>query len=156
LLLQRMGRLHRHQRGKDQSDRPERLRTARCLITGVDWTATPVEPVKGSKLVYRLHALLRSAAVLEPYLSATPLRLPHDISPLVQRAYGTDPVGPPEWQEAMARAREAHELRQARQRENALDFQINPVGKPGRPLIGWIDAGVGDADDTRRGRAQVR
>jgi CRISPR-associated endonuclease/helicase Cas3 len=161
LLLQRMGRLHRHRRGDDQSERPERLRTARCLVTGADWATVPVEPVPGSKRIYRFHALLRTAAVLEPYLSGSApmgnvVRLPDDISPLVQRAYGGDQIGPETWQEAMVRARDAHELHQAKQREKALDFQINAVGSPGRALVGWVDAGVGDADDTRKGRAQVR
>ncbi|MEU7831269.1 MULTISPECIES: CRISPR-associated helicase Cas3' [unclassified Nonomuraea] len=161
LLLQRMGRLHRHVRGQEQSDRPERLRTARCLLTGADWDAVPAKPVRGSTSIYRNHALLRSAAVLEPYLSGTAesghvVRLPEDISPLVQVAYGIDPVGPEEWQEAMARAAASDQLHQARQEEAAQDFQINDVGRAGRPLLGWIDAGVGDADDTRRGRAQVR
>ena len=36
LLLQRMGRLHRHQRGVNQSHRPEKLRQARCYIVGVE------------------------------------------------------------------------------------------------------------------------
>ncbi|WP_443058604.1 hypothetical protein [Streptomyces sp. NBC_00775] len=48
LLLQRVGRLHRHQRGEAQGERPERLRTARCLVTGVDWNTdlrpTPTAP----------------------------------------------------------------------------------------------------------------
>ncbi|WP_327043726.1 CRISPR-associated helicase Cas3' [Microbispora sp. NBC_01189] len=161
LLLQRMGRLHRHQRGEDQADRPVRLRTARCLVTGADWAAVPVEPVPGSKRVYRLHALLRSAAVLEPFLTGTAptghiVPLPDDISPLVQRAYGAGQIGPQAWQEAMARARVAHELHRAKQREKADAFQISPVGRPGRALVGWVEAGVGDADDTRKGRAQVR
>jgi CRISPR-associated helicase Cas3 len=161
LLLQRMGRLHRHRRGQDQSERPERLRTARCLVTGADWATVPVEPVSGSGRVYGLHALLRSAAVLEPYLSGTAatghiVRLPEDISPLVQRAYGPHPQGPPQWQTAMAKARSQHERGQDRQREKAKDFQLNEVGQPGRPLVGWVEAGVGDADDTRTGRAQVR
>jgi hypothetical protein len=161
LLLQRMGRLHRHQRGEGQTDRPKRLRSARCLVIGANWEAVPVEPVRGSRRVYRLHALLRSAAVLEPYLAGTSptghvVRLPHDISPLVQRAYGSERVGPESWQEAMARARAAHELHGNTQREKALDFQLGPVGRPGLALVGWVDAGVGDADDTRKGRAQVR
>ncbi|MGC5411567.1 CRISPR-associated helicase/endonuclease Cas3, partial [Streptomyces sp. DT225] len=46
LLLQRMGRLHRHQRGADQQDRPERLRRARCLVTGADWDAEVPVPVR--------------------------------------------------------------------------------------------------------------
>lgn len=161
LLLQRMGRLHRHQRGAGQNERPERLRMARCLVTGADWEAVPVEPVRGSRRIYRLHALLRSAAVLEPYLSGTGesghiARLPQDISPLVQRAYSGEPVGPGAWQQEMERARVNQDLHQERQREKASSFQVNEVGKAGRALVGWLDAGVGDADDTRRGRAQVR
>jgi CRISPR-associated endonuclease/helicase Cas3 len=131
------------------------------LVTGVDWDAVPMEPVSGSRRIYRLHALLRSAAVLEPYLSGAAetghvVRLPDEISPLVQRAYGTEPVGPAEWQDAMVRARGDLELHQQRQHEKAQAFQINEVGKAGRAVVGWVDAGVGDADDTRVGRAQVR
>ena len=161
LLLQRMGRLHRHERGAGQSERPPRLRTARCLITGADWSAAPPEPVPGSVRVYRRYALLRSAAVLEPYLSGTAetghtVRLPHDISPLIQRAYGPDEVGPAEWQEAIAAAHREEDAHRESQRRNAAAFQIAPVGRPGSPLLGWVEAGVGDADDTRSGRAQVR
>ncbi len=161
LLLQRMGRLHRHMRGEGQHERPERLRVARCLVTGADWRTSPPTPVKGSQRIYRLHALLRAAAVLEPYLAGTVatgnvVRLPEDISPLVQSAYGSGPLGPPTWQESMQRADEEHVVHQVKQRGKAQNFQISDVGKPGKALIGWVDAGVGDADDTRRGRAQVR
>ncbi|WP_079150774.1 type I-E CRISPR-associated protein Cse1/CasA [Streptomyces sparsogenes] len=151
LVLQRMGRLHRHQR-----DRPARLRTARCLLTGVDWRAEPPEPVRGSRAVYGLHTLLRSLAVLQPLLDGRPLSLPQDISRLVQRAYGDAPEGPETWARAMAEAYEEHQERAGEQRARAEVFRLDEVRKPGRALIGWIDAGVGDADDTRAGRAQVR
>lgn len=161
LLLQRMGRLHRHERGKGQSERPERLRRARCLVTGVDWSATPVEPVEGSQRVYQPYSLLRSAAVLWPYLTgATPkertVRLPEDISPLVQSAYGTAPEGPQSWQQAMDAAHDKYRVHIEKQRKKAEDFRLAAVGRDGSALIGWIDAGVGDADDTPAGRAQVR
>ncbi|MER7128239.1 CRISPR-associated helicase Cas3' [Streptosporangium saharense] len=157
LLLQRMGRLHRHVR----DDRPEPLRTARCLVTGADWTATPIEPVKGSRAVYGAYALLRSAAVLEPYLTGSAptghaVRLPQDISPLVQRAYGPEPVGPDSWQEALAHAHKEHDQHRDKQHDKAQSFQLAEVAKAGRSLLGWIEAGVGDADDSPRGRAQVR
>ncbi|MFF5471925.1 CRISPR-associated helicase Cas3' [Streptomyces achromogenes] len=159
LLLQRMGRLHRHQRGPGQTERPERLRTARCLLTGADWTADVPAPVRGSVAVYGQYTLLRSAAVLLPHLdggSGRPVRLPADISPLVQSAYGQAPVGPDHWQDAMKKAREQFERHRDDQAERAAVFRLGDVGKPGRPLFGWVAAGVGDTDDTPTGRAQVR
>ncbi|MGW9212327.1 type I-E CRISPR-associated protein Cse1/CasA [Embleya sp. NPDC055664] len=172
LMLQRMGRLHRHPRGEGQDRRPHRLRVARCLVVGVDWDATPPQPVDGSRAVYGMYALLRSLAVLELHPNddnghdhdhdhghapdPRRLRLPEDISDLVQRAYGTTAQGPPAWAAVMEEARVEYEVHRAGQRRDADAFRLDEVRKDGRPLIGWIDAGVGDADDTRAGRAQVR
>ncbi|BBA99031.1 putative CRISPR-associated helicase [Actinacidiphila reveromycinica] len=159
LLLQRMGRLHRHPRGEQQSDRPARLRRPRCLVTGVDWQSEPApEPVRGSCTVYGAYPLLRSLAVLAPHMKppGRPVRLPEDISALVQRAYGDNEFCPPQWEEVVGPARTAHEEVRAKQQQKAEVFRLDDVRKAGRPLIGWIDAGVGDADDTRVGRAQVR
>ncbi|NEA43848.1 type I-E CRISPR-associated protein Cse1/CasA [Streptomyces sp. SID11385] len=162
LLLQRMGRLHRHPRGQDQEQRPARLRQARCLVTGVDWETGPApEPVPGSAAIYGSYALLRSLAVLAPHLGTAgaagrPLRLPEDISPLVQRAYGEEDPCPPEWEPVLAPARDKYRTARERQSQKAEVFRLDGVRKAGRPLIGWIDAGVGDADDTPVGRAQVR
>ncbi|WP_256069799.1 type I-E CRISPR-associated protein Cse1/CasA [Streptomyces sp. DvalAA-14] len=162
LLLQRMGRLHRHPRGEQQGDRPPRLRQPRCLVTGVDWLTEPVPtPVRGSRTIYGLYPLLRSLAVLAPHLGRSgrpgrPVRLPEDISALVQRAYGVDELCPPQWEETAGPARALHEQARVEQQKKAEVFRLDEVRKAGRPLIGWIDAGVGDADDSRAGRAQVR
>ncbi|MFD3442363.1 CRISPR-associated helicase Cas3' [Streptomyces sp. NPDC058685] len=159
LLLQRMGRLHRHHRGESQADRPERLRTARCLVTGTDWDAPVPKPVRGSVAVYGAYALLRSAAALQPHLddpARCPVRLPADISPLVQRAYTPDAECPPGWAEALHEAAAADRRHREDQAGRAATFRLGPVGRAGRPLFGWVAAGVGDADDTRSGRAQVR
>ncbi|MGW8527558.1 CRISPR-associated helicase Cas3' [Nocardiopsis sp. NPDC055824] len=164
LILQRMGRLHRHPRGQDQSDRPERVRRARCLVTGVDWGEAPPTPVRGSRTVYGEYALLRALAVLRTRLEAEPadagtartVRLPDDISPLVQDAYGDGSIAPDTWDEAMAQALRAHETEQARKGEKAQTFLLKPAARDGRALIGWIEAGVGDAEDTQAGKAQVR
>ncbi|MFE5302016.1 CRISPR-associated helicase Cas3' [Streptomyces sp. NPDC056632] len=157
LLLQRMGRLHRHLRGAGQGQRPARLREARCLVTGVDWDGPVPVPVRGSVAVYGAHALLRSAAALLPHLGeGRPVRLPEDISPLVQRAYADGPDGPAEWAQALDDALERRETRRADQAERASVFRLGEVESAGRPLFGWVAAGAGDADDTRAGRAQVR
>ncbi|MGX9227587.1 hypothetical protein ACWV95_17660 [Streptomyces albus] len=56
LVLQRLGRLHRHPR-----QRPARLAQARCLVTGVDWAQTPALPGQG--LGGRLRRPAHAAAV---------------------------------------------------------------------------------------------
>ncbi|MEU3309980.1 CRISPR-associated helicase Cas3' [Nocardiopsis sp. NPDC006832] len=165
LLLQRMGRMHRHPRGEDQSERPPRLRAARCLVTGVDWTQSPPRPVKGSRTVYGQYPLLRALAVLRPHLPADPgqastLKLPYYISPLVQFAYEEvdDHVGiaPVEWHEAMDQALCAERTKQVDRAVRARTFLLDPAARDGRAIIGWVDAGVGEADDTQSGKAQVR
>ncbi|MFG2840862.1 CRISPR-associated helicase Cas3' [Streptomyces zaomyceticus] len=159
LLLQRMGRLHRHQRGVAQQDRPARLREPRCLVTGADWSATVPVPVRGSVAVYHLYPLLRSAAVLLPHLDAVaarPVRLPEDISALVQGAYADGAAGPEGWADALSDAQARHREHRDRQAERAAKFTLGGVCKDGEPLFGWVAAGMGDADDTRAGRAQVR
>ncbi|MFI1956015.1 type I-E CRISPR-associated protein Cse1/CasA [Streptomyces xinghaiensis] len=152
LVLQRVGRLHRHPR-----PRPPRLTQARCLVTGVDWLATPPWPVSGSRAVYSgEHTLLRSLAVLGPHLDGKPLRLPDGIGPLVQTAYGEDEIGPDTWAQAMREARADHLALLAEKRGKAEGFLLGPVRRPGRPVYGWLEAHAGDADDSRDGRAQVR
>ncbi|MFI7084223.1 type I-E CRISPR-associated protein Cse1/CasA [Streptomyces anulatus] len=153
LVLQRMGRLHRHPR-----TRPPRLAQARCLITGVeDWNADQPVPVRGSLAVYQgPHTLLRALAVLGPHLDGVPLVLPDHISPLVQAAYDERPVGPAHWGPALAEARRQYLSRMAEKRERADVFRLGPVRRAGRPLFGWLDGNAGDADDSRSGRAQVR
>jgi CRISPR-associated endonuclease/helicase Cas3 len=109
--------------------------------------------------VYGAYMLLRSAAALLPHLDGGrehPVRLPADISLLVQQAYADGPDGPAEWAEAIEAARVRHEEHRADQADRATAFRLDTVARPGRPLFGWVAAGVGDADDTRAGKAQVR
>jgi CRISPR-associated endonuclease/helicase Cas3 len=156
LVLQRMGRLHRHGRGMEQTDRPARLRQARCLLTGVDPTVEPPSLDKGSEAVYEPEALLRSAAVLFPHLElGRPVVLPDDIAPLVQRAYGDGQVGPPAWQDELTAAHQRATDRAGRRRLAAETFQLGEATGRGA-LLGWVEAGVGQAEDGPRGEAQVR
>ncbi len=157
LLLQRMGRLHRHARGTDQQDRPPRLWAARCLLTGVDWSTVPPEPVAGSRGVYGAYPLLRSLAVLGPHLDdSRPVELPGDIAPLVQTAYGDAPVGPPDWAEAMTRAHREDVAKATDADDRARTFQLRPVDPRAGAVVQWVQGGVGEADDGPQGEAQVR
>jgi CRISPR-associated endonuclease/helicase Cas3 len=152
LVLQRMGRLHRHERS-----RPVALQQPRCLLTGVDWSSTPPGPVRGSRMVYEDEPLLRSLAVLRPHVDGgTPVVLPESIAPLVQAAYGEGSVGPEDWQLELLIARERAVNRAQVARQRADTFQLRPVDRGCGPLLNWVQAGVGDVDDGPGGEAQVR
>ncbi|MFE9575346.1 CRISPR-associated helicase Cas3' [Nocardia sp. NPDC006044] len=156
LILQRMGRLHRHQRGAHQAERPPRLRSAQAYIAGVDFTVSPpeLEP-SAARYVYGEYPLLRAAAVLLPHLGQT-ISLPDDIAPLVQHAYGTQPAGPESWQDAMSTARQRWRDRCATRAANAETFQLKDPARPGNSLVGWIAADIGETEDDAQGQGQVR
>lgn len=156
LVLQRMGRLHRHERGPGQCERPPKLRAAQTSITGADFTAEPpvLEP-GAARFVYHRHPLLRAAAVLTPRFGGT-VALPDDIAPLVRAAYGPDPIGPESWRPEMQRAQEDW-LSSIESRVVAAEtFQVAPPGKPGTAILNWVSGSVGEADDEAGGQGQVR
>jgi CRISPR system Cascade subunit CasA len=71
-------------------------------------------------------------------------------------AYGEERVGPPHWAPALEEELRNNLLRRSERRERADVYRLGPPRPPGRAVVGWIDAGVGDVEDTRAGRAQVR
>ena len=149
LLLQRLGRLHRHDR-----TRPGPVTRPRCAIVGVeDWDGGPVRAVPGSRRVYGEHLLLRSAALVAERASVA---LPADIAPLVHRTYGLDPVGRASWQAAMERAATEAERQAEKRMAAARAFLLDEVGSNRHSLVSWVRAGIGDTDDDPRGVAQVR
>ncbi|WP_425433434.1 CRISPR-associated helicase Cas3' [Glycomyces artemisiae] len=151
LVLQRMGRLHRH-------ERPERTRPARCYLTGADWEAETAVPVPGSVRVYGAWALLRSAAVLHPYLDGGRMViLPGDIAPLVQAAYGTIDIGPASWLPAFAAAEAQAQAKRADQLHRAKTYRIQSPSAAGSPILGWLHGGDPLQDEeSPEGRAMVR
>lgn len=138
LLLQRIGRLHRHHR-----TRPEKLKVARCLIIRVDDEAFEA----GTATVYGEYLLLRTKALLPHRLI-----LPDDISQLVQDAYDDERhlfPEPPGYQEAKRK----QDGLIADKEKRAQDFQIDPPWPgPWQNLASWLDTDVSD----RRGEAAVR
>jgi CRISPR-associated endonuclease/helicase Cas3 len=161
VMLQRIGRLHRHER--PASHRPVALREPRTVVVGVaDWASTPPTLDAGGRAVYRDHLLLRAAAQVAAVAAGTGrIELPGDIAPLVEEAYGGTRIGPADWQEAMDAARARAAAEQAASEASANAFRLRPPATgEGTSLIGWLDASVGDANEgnagEERGRAQVR
>ncbi|GFG76633.1 CRISPR-associated helicase Cas3' [Mycobacterium botniense] len=156
LVLQRMGRLHRHNRGADQCDRPAKLRSARAYIAGVDFSQAPPElETAAAQHIYGIYPLLRSAAVLLPKLGRT-IELPDDIASLVRAAYGRETVEPASWQHAIEDAREKWLQQVDRRTAKARDFQIAAPPRAGRAILGWVSGSVGEADEDAQGQGQVR
>ena len=89
LVLQRMGRLHRHD-SRSSSERTPAYRKPVCYVRGVETFGsqdkTPLFP-DDSKAVYEPKILLSSYAQLLPHFDGEPIRIPADISPLVQKTY---------------------------------------------------------------------
>ena len=139
LLLQRIGRLHRHPRG-----RPALLAQACCYVIGLSGDAFP----DGTESVYSKYLLMRTRDCLPPEI-----KLPKDISPLVQEVYGN--VSPhlqvcPEYQEALAQ----HNAHIQDMQVRAKHFRIaNPW--PDGSLVGWLQTSVFGAS-ARTGEAAVR
>ncbi|WP_246581831.1 CRISPR-associated helicase Cas3' [Cellulomonas hominis] len=148
LLLQRLGRLHRHRRGTVESDRPAPLREAHAYVTGADWSTTPPAPERGTRAVYGTWLPWAGLAVLGTHLDGQPLRLPDDIAPLVQAAYADDVPVPDDWREPATTARDEFTRRQAERERAAAPFTIAPVRAAGTDLYDGarFSAGVVDED----------
>jgi CRISPR-associated endonuclease/helicase Cas3 len=153
LLLQRLGRLHRH----DRADRPEPVRAADCYVTGVDWEAEPPRPERGTRAIYGAWPVLAGLAVLGPHLDGDPVLLPGHIAPLVQAAYGDAPPIPAAWQDAARVARQDFEQKQQRRNADAEQFTLAPVLPHGRDLYDSDRFSAGNVDeDSRQGQGYVR
>ncbi|MBT1176067.1 CRISPR-associated helicase Cas3' [Bifidobacterium callimiconis] len=155
LVLQRAGRLHRHHRGENESQRPPLLRKAQLMITGVkQWhDNAPPEFATGLENVYQRYLLMRSLAVLRiaPDTTRT-ISVPNDIPHLVQTVYAEDTFACPEtWREgddgesaAYAKLKTA---RSASERQ-AKDLRIfNPQDERGPfSLDDWLSVNIPDPD----------
>ena len=145
LLLQRIGRLHRH----EGRARPRPVAQARCAVldTGTE------EFDEGSKEVYGEWLLWRTRKLLP-----TAITLPHDIAPLVQDVYGWEPDPLPASPQSTA-ARAEYEKAQQIKMGKAKTFTILPPEehrkRPSRnTLDNWMND-VGAVSDNGA-RAAVR
>lgn len=151
LLLQRIGRLHRHRRKR----RPTWVAGPRCLIRGVDWDAVVPEPVLGSQSVYGRARLLRSAAVLAARKGA-PITVPDDVPGLVAETYSEDIAVPESWGEAIATADDQWQTHIDDQQLRAQSYLLSSPASENPTLQGWLVAGIPDDADGVGGQAQVR
>lgn len=142
LLIQRIGRLHRHQR-----DRRPKLLNPLCFITGMSDSGFD----RGAELVYGKYLLMNTRALLPAIIT-----LPDDIPRLVQETYRPEGLSmTPDLQQDYEDAKAKHKSRIADKVNKASDFQINSpfIGKD--DLVGWLDMKIDDPSG-KRGEAAVR
>lgn len=152
LLLQRLGREHRHERV-----RPKRLRDAKCFLLydgNVPMEASraehtwPFKPDAGSRAVYGDYLLMRTLAFLP-----TVVTLPDDIPTLVQKVYGSESC--PKQPDGYEEAREAWRTRLAMKQAKASKFCIEPPDASRRAsMMHLLDTDVNDNE--KQGEACVR
>jgi CRISPR-associated helicase cas3, core len=126
LILQRIGRLHRHER----ADRPVGLREARCLVLVEDLFAVPWAYSTGTDHVYSRHAVLRTLGILSDRGEIT-VREPIDYAQLTALAYSdAEAVGPAQWAGAFDTALDERERNTAQSRMRASTWCLDGANLP--------------------------
>lgn len=133
LLLQRIGRLHRHSRR-----RPAGLEEAECWVLG----AGENEMDQGSIAVYGGYLLLMTAALLPSSVT-----LPDDISPLVQKTY-MDMSDVDFETDELAHEWKAYIDNIKKKERKAETFRVPPPQGNGKnaTIHGWLNDELGDDD----------
>jgi CRISPR/Cas system-associated endonuclease/helicase Cas3 len=149
LLIQRIGRLHRH----GGRARPPRLKEPRCYVTGIK---SAVCFDDGSEFIYGAYLLMGTQALLPEQMT-----LPDDISPLVQAAYAPDGVSvTQDIQTEYREAKEKHEKRAKEAEHKAKAFQIgSPAGGSyglSATIVDWLNTDVSKDPNDKRAEATVR
>ncbi len=156
LLLQRVGRLHRHQR--QDEERPDEVRKPRVIVTGIKRgdDGPPLFP-RGSSYVYGDYLLLRAAALVEVAAANGGWKMPTDVPRLVARAYSDEAVVPPSWEQAAERARQDWDYALQERRARAEQFLLAGEDRLGlATLAGLHDRPIADLDDEDAVAAVVR
>lgn len=148
LLIQRIGRLHRH-----ENCRPVRFSSPIVYVLGTDEN---LEFDKGSVAVYGEYLLARTQAFLPEAI-----HIPDDISKLVQAVYSNDPViYQDRMPEIYQKMKEEHAglltEKEAKAKAFRIDAPVLTMGKrKGNSLIGWLH-NAASADTDEKAHAQVR
>lgn len=128
LVLQRMGRLHRHD-SRSNSERTSAYRKPVCYVRGVETFGSHNEAPdfpRGSMAVYEPMILLSSYAQLLPHFEGEPIRIPADISPLVQKTYRENASAeiPSAWSEVYESAMQEYERGQTDAKKRAEGYLL--------------------------------
>lgn len=145
LLIQRIGRLHRH-----PITRPKAHAEPVCYVLH---TNDDLVFDKGSSFVYGDYLLTRTQAFLPEVIL-----LPDDISPLVQQVYADDTEEPVRlqepWRKRYEEMKTEQEVGREKSEEKAMQYRIAPPSGE-ETLIGWLSNDTSNESE-EQAYAQVR
>lgn len=133
LLLQRIGRLHRHNRCDSIHDysRPKRLQEAEChIILEESSRSDKLQYDEGSKMVYGEYLLMRTLNIIPAYIT-----IPKDIPQLVQRVYSEEDECGMECTTEYNQAKEEFVRKKETKKSNAKTFLLKHPRKTIRGLL---------------------
>ncbi|MFP5336189.1 MAG: CRISPR-associated helicase Cas3', partial [Actinomycetes bacterium] len=132
--LQRVGRMHRHDR--PEQTRPPALRRPRIVVSGMQRPlGAPPRFPPGSTAVYGEHLLLRAAALVAEAADGAGWSVPADVPGLVSRGYSDDPGLLADWLETANRARERWEAQQMQRTARAGEFLLAGLQELGKRTL---------------------
>ncbi|MGP4112334.1 CRISPR-associated helicase Cas3' [Streptomyces sp. 4N509B] len=162
LLLQRIGRLHRHQHTR----RPPHLMQAEVLVTGIapSKKGSVPELLGASCGIYGRHRLLRTAALIArdaglpgEKQEGVVWSVPEQVPRLVAEVYGEGRFCPTEWSAAEESASEEWRTQEETRAAEARRFVLGRQGEWAKPTLDGLHvAGVGYASDEELRDAVVR
>ena len=151
LMIQRIGRLHRHDR--PEADRPQQVREPKVFVRGIE-SQTP-SPVlnSGAEAIYGAKVLLSTLLHLP-----TTFKRPDDVAELVRQVYDAEQDVPPEWMEEWEKALVDEEARVQRAHGRSKSFRIaSPhMCTELSDLFGDLQQAVVSLGEEEVGAAQVR
>ena len=154
LVLQRIGRLHRH----DRAERPRGLRDARCLVIVEDATPSPWAYSRGTDYVYARYSVLRTLGIVADRGEIL-VREPLDYAELTTLAYADDvPVGPAQWHEALDAALEERNKARAQAQAKATTWCLGEANTPSWQALELEEKFLGNAatgDESKGPRVAV-
>lgn len=157
LLLQRIGRLHRHAR--PESERGPHVRRPRVIVTGMAprGDGPPQFPI-GSRYVYGEYMLLRTAALVMAAAAGQGWSVPAQVPGLVAHGYAADEgLLPAGWQASAHAALQKWREERARRQARADQFLLAGVHRLGAPtLMGLHERSIDELQDDDQVAAVVR
>lgn len=153
LLLQRIGRLHRH----EGTFRPERVRDPEVFVTGFGpRSAEPPALLGSGESIYGRYLLLRTAALVLEAQGKT-WSIPGRVPALVADVYDGHPIVPTPWQAAEDKAAAEWQAKQRERCDRAAPYLLTGFGEGTKTTLeGLHYGGVRGADTEERVKALVR